>query len=786
VNEPRFSFPVSEGERQRIERIDLLIASGEARAGDLIVQLADPSWTVRRAVVSALAALGDQAIGPLVERLTHDRGDETVLAAVVEALVASTGDVEPALARLCAHRHPPVLADVAQVLGRRRNPAAVPLLQALAEHDDDNVAVSAIEALGRVGSRAAVEGLLASLGSGNFFRVFPTIDVLGRSGDPRVIKPLASLLDNRHYALEAARALGRTGERGAVGPLAGLLRSSALADVRVAAVALAQLEDEYESRYGVTAPLREALRRSLEPRAITRRLGQALAGADPDERAAICVLLGTVGDQAAIPLLMQVAPEPDPVGTAAHLALQEVGRRSDDRVVEALRSSDGAARKAMLKVVSHQALTGEVVACLDDPDPEVRAAAADALARIGETRAVPALFERLADSSALVVQSAISAIQSLGSPDTASLALAGARAPSPAVRRWSLRILAYFGYERTTEVFLAGVADPDPRVQESALYGLAFLDDPRAREALLAASHDPEPRVRAAAMRAFGQGVPEARMQASILRGLADPEPWVRYYACQAAGRLRVDAAIEGMVGLLDDGAGQVRVGAVDALSHFDHPAARRALLTAVTAGDAELRQAALVAVGIARLDEALPAVLAAVTAPAASTRLLAVSALSSFDDASAIQALRQAADDSDESVRTAALSALGHLGGPQPAAALIAVLRECQATDARRVVQALSIPARGRIAAIVSELGTADDELAPSLTAALARMQDAAAAGALIGALTLPNPAARRAAAVTLGGVGSTDALAALRHAAVADGDSDVRHICAAVLGGA
>src|SRR5204862_55792 len=164
--------------------------------------------------------------------------------------------------------------------------------------------------------RAAVEALLAAVSTGNFFRTFPAIDVLGRSGDPRAVQPLAALLDNRHYALEAARALGRTGDKNAVGPLARRLTEPTIADVRVAA------------------------------------------------------------------------------------------------------------------------------ACA-------------ALARIGNPAVAEPLFARLEDGSALVVQAAIAAIQSLGSPQTQTLALAAALAPSPRSRRWGLRILAYFGYGGGLDAILA-------------------------------------------------------------------------------------------------------------------------------------------------------------------------------------------------------------------------------------------------------------------------------------------------------------------------------------------
>jgi HEAT repeat protein len=98
-------------------------------------------------------------------------------------------------------------------------------------------------------------------------------------------------------------------------------------------------------------------------------------------------------------------------------------------------------------------------------------------------------------------------------------------------------------------------------------------------------------------------------------------------------------------------------------------------------------------------------------------------------------------------------------------------------------VWRALAVPSPDRVAGILAALEGADDELAPVLASALARMGDSLGRTALLRALALPNPGARKAAAATLGGLGTREALAALRASAVDDPHPEVRRICAAVL---
>ncbi|HWN66521.1 MAG TPA: HEAT repeat domain-containing protein, partial [Haliangium sp.] len=161
---------MSAAERERAKKVDRLVALGEAGVTELLEMLADPSWTVRRSVVAGLAALGDAAVAGLGQVLATQRDSEARIAAAVDALASSIGHPEQMLGALAAHPGPAVAADAAQVLGRRRSTAGVPILVPLLDHADDNVAVAAIEALGRVGGRAAVDSLIHAVATGNFFR----------------------------------------------------------------------------------------------------------------------------------------------------------------------------------------------------------------------------------------------------------------------------------------------------------------------------------------------------------------------------------------------------------------------------------------------------------------------------------------------------------------------------------------------------------------------------------------------------------------------------------------
>jgi HEAT repeat protein len=599
----------------RMTEIDEWLALGSAGIAPLMRLLDDPSWTVRRAVVGALAALGPAAAPALCQALQSERHDEARIAAVVDALAGSLGPTtDDLVAALAAHPDPAVAADVAQILGRRRAPGSVPTLIALMRHPDDNVAVGAIEALGRIGGRAAVEALIESLERGSFFRVFPAIQVLGQSADPRAVAPLESLLVHPLYAAEAATALGRSGTPAAAAALARWLRALGqdAPGIRRAALALEAAELEHRAQFGDGEPILRAIReafggRPVAPGAEDRWLA-AVPGADAGERRALAFLLGLLGSERSVPTLIGFLEGAAEQAEAATTALGRLGRSRDAEahLARRLLEGDSRLRRVALPLVSRGAAAASqeaIAACLDDVDPEVRALACAALARMGQTAAVGALFQRLADASPRVALAALAAVQSLGGPEAlerARAAVVSTEAPRT-LRQAALRVLAYFGPPTALSVFLDAIDDGDPRIQQTALQGLAELDDERALEALLVRAAPPTaPRVRAAALRALGhravalaaappggaRSIPvDPRTRGCLLAAVGDDDAWVRYYACQSIGALGLAEGVPALIARLADPAGQVRVAAVEGLSRLRGPEAVRALRAAVKEG---------------------------------------------------------------------------------------------------------------------------------------------------------------------------------------------------------
>ena len=763
-------------EHRRIERVDHLVLLGAASVGELLAGMADASWTVRRAVVAGLAALGEDAVGPLCDWLRDQRSSERTIAAAIDALSASIGgSATPAVIALLGDPRPAVAADAAQILGRRGALEAASVLASLLDHPDDNVAVAAIEALGAIGGNRAVDALISVLQRKSFFRTFPALQVLARASDPRVVAPLAGLLDDETYRIEAARALGRSGYAQAIRPLVSLLPGAGDAIVRLVALALFDLVNRAEW-HGAIDHVTEVLRGALSP--FLARIVAALRTADPAERNAIVAVLSRVGDSGVVPHLSRLLDDPE-VRVAATDAIQRITRDQDDALIDALTSPDAATRAAVLPVVRTVRATNAVRALITDDSPETRAQACEALARIGDTSAVSLLFEALGDANPRVGHAATVAIQALGVPETAGRVIAVLGTGTPAVRRHALRIISYMGFAEAFDPVHQAVDDPDLRIAELAVGALGMMVDPRVDAAFARFACDPREAVRAATMRAAGHrgGVGALR---ALQSGLADESAWVRYYACQGLGRIGDDGSTGLIIGRLSDAMPHVRIAAIEALAHVATPPAWQALCSAIRSEDLDEQRAALASMALRPRDEALAFLLEGASSADRAMRLIALSGLARRAEPAALAALSTMASGDDPELREAALSLLGDRDDPEAATALVEIALAMDLDHPAHLI--LSLPGAPRVRAITVRLAAADDRAAAILVAALARMRDAHGTAALFTALRLGNPAVRLAAAGALVGSGTAGARAAVGALALSDSDPEVRRVCAAM----
>jgi HEAT repeat protein len=341
--------------------------------------------------------------------------------------------------------------------------------------------ITALAALARLGSPAALESVVREASDPDSYVQSDAIAALGRLGDARAVSPLSGLLGDDAPAVSgvAATALARIGH-GSPDDAARVL--TALRD-RAGASPSAAL-------YRVLGAVGDAvdlvhLRRGLRGASIAHRVAAAGALGSLAHRG---IVIGCMQE-----LIAALSDPAWPVRAAAARAFVELARAQRNHSPAKEREAGTGEDEHPL---SAEALAG-LEARLRDPEPAVRASAAEALGAGGRTELAPAIAGLARDPGAppLVAVAALHALTALG------------RLPE--------------------DVVVAAAAHPDPEVVKEAVLAAARLPGPEGERLLLEATRSARWDVRRAAARAMAErGDPALRAQAARLAA-EDPDPLV-------------------------------------------------------------------------------------------------------------------------------------------------------------------------------------------------------------------------------------------------------------------
>ncbi len=571
------------------------------REGAILAALGDPSTLVReRAIALAARHLTPETLGGLLAN-----GENAVLRNSAFAALERQGPYAvPHLLKLTVDGDPEVAMFSVQILALINDSTASRALLPLLDHPDRNIAQSAIEALGNVQAVEAVPALIRLL-SADMWLQFAAVAALGKLGDPRAVRPLLELTSHEVLAEPAIEALGRIGSSEALRPLVELLYSS----------------DRIPQRDQVLRAVSNILERNPPgPQAGSRaraglteagkRTGLAdwlrgLLGCDDVElaRAAATVVVHLSLWDLLPHVLLRTADPEEARWTAAFL--RRCRKQTQGPLLQLLRSEDLRVRRGALACGSFdgRAVT-PLLACMQDPEADVRAAACRALGALHKPTVIPALCKSLHSDSAqertaaahalsqmpgprldvlapdldaaLDADRIVTALEILESARSTCLApqvIALLRDARPAIRRAALRVLRHHGGRGPDDRIIEMLADEDASVRTEAVEALVRRECRKAESAL----------------------VP--------LLGAPDP---LRYHVIRGLGRLQVKGAAGKLMEIFADAPPHERIEIVAALNLMAAPGLLPFLKERLSEHDLETRRVA--SDGLARLATAADA----------------------------------------------------------------------------------------------------------------------------------------------------------------------------------
>ncbi|WP_363467153.1 HEAT repeat domain-containing protein [Halogeometricum borinquense] len=356
--------------------------------------------------------------------------------------------------------------------------------------------------------------------------------------------------------------------------------------------------------------------------------------------------------------------------------------RSESHLKDAL--SDPSLRAAAATELARRDADGATETITDclrtDPPVSDRRALVHALDVLADDVAVPALAERLDDTNPDVRRAAAVALATVGDPDSLNPLLSAVRTePDAATRRAIARAARDVDPTNALDHFASLVrTDTEPEVRESVVRVLSGTGGVHAEGLVVEAVDDPNPDVACEAISAV-RWFTDERPVGGLLRRLTDDDPAVRVAAADAFIELGARAAhyhdgdelsaetrtrvVRALLDRLDDENVPVREAAMEALGSQAHPESVMPLCAAYDEDEA-CRSSAIDALG--RIDDprAIPTVVAALDDAEASVRRRACRACARLGTSAGVRRLCHLAENDPElAVRVEAVDALGHVG---------------------------------------------------------------------------------------------------------------------------
>ncbi|HHT9133651.1 MAG TPA: HEAT repeat domain-containing protein [Candidatus Avalokitesvara rifleensis] len=424
---------------------------------------------------------------------------------------------------------------------------------------NNEVLISVMKAFGFKGDDRAVGPIINLLQDENPDIRQNACEALGDLHSSKAIQKMSANLLNPGFPQEGrvllAQALGKTMEQEAVGPLITALRETASVELQDTALeALRHISGKSYSKNPSDWEDWWAVNRHKTREEWLRD---------------IVTKLGVTNKQ-----LQEKNESVEKELAEKSLALlkKAVDNKDQKALVEALRSQYPevrvAAAKALAQTDNPETVSALATALRNDREKDVRVAAAQSLGELGDESAAESLLRALNDENVSVRESAARALANFKGEDVVKSLTGLLNENTTPVAIAAAESLGQVGSAKAVEPLLELLNNKNAKVREVVAIALGKIKDPRAVPPLINSLKDPEERVRYAADSLGSIGSSEG--VEPLIELLSKGSPRLRESAATALGQIRDERALEALVHATEDADKRVAEQAADALLSVD------------------------------------------------------------------------------------------------------------------------------------------------------------------------------------------------------------------------
>lgn len=542
---------------------------GSKVAEAVIPLLKSEDAALRNIGIEILGGLGADGLGPMLTLLGDPDDDVVKFAVDIIAGIEDAAGAASALLPLLSHRNPNVRASVALCLGRTKATGAAEFIAKALSDSEEWVRFSAIEGLGLLEDRAALGALLLFVEQDSGPAKDAALEAASRIAAP---SDSAEILDKVESLVKAGRMIpaGAVVELLEKAMLPGSLFRPPQGFKDTLFVFFSRCLDDDELSVRLSGVKGLKLLRVHE--GITRIFAYAdtLKEIDEDTEAVLVDALSAIAGHGKLPAAFSSALKKG--GRNADIAIKALGvTRSPDAVplLEGLVRSDGARMRSVVSAIASIGSPDSVEALkrlLMSGDGHTRKTAARALAAVSGEDAADCLFAALRrECYRDVMEEITDSLSSVPSPLVLKGFCALAGSEGEALREMGIRGLGRAGDESALEYLRSAAKDRCPSVRKAAYRSMGMLGMSTLAGEIAAGIEDKDVDVRLSVVKGLSGWGGDA-VKRALVTALKDANMWVRYHAVLLLGSLDAPDCESLIIKTLEEDEAPVKAAAARAL----------------------------------------------------------------------------------------------------------------------------------------------------------------------------------------------------------------------------